>query len=145
MNPRNVGSATTRMLKRHLEMRDILTFVNSSPDRTITQVAEQFEWTRTKARSAVLLLAHLALLEVTQTSGTHTNHYSLAAFSEDDLDARLPITVNADGRLVRPVVGRLVQRKSKFTPYRPWMIALLMGSSTGRAPSLNFMDSMKGA
>jgi hypothetical protein len=151
-SPYNVKS-----LARNKELRAVLEFVTANPGRTIRQIADHFGWSQPKGRNGVETLVAEDLLHVSGKIPTmitsFSYQYSVLDHDEDDLNRILPLAPPPDHmpayrkRMKEAREATILRRAEAQTEgmtivRRDPLIEMLMGS--GRAPSLNFIDSLNG-
>lgn len=136
-------------LKRNVELRAVLKHLDAYPEQSMTQIASHLGEPRSKIRNAIENLAHSELVYVSRSGlsafNTAVHFYSASIYGADDLDRLLPI-VAPEGHSIRAKEFTTPAKSPKpdtRQAYRDPLFAALYGQ--GRAPSLNFMDSNRGA
>lgn len=135
-----------RSLARNRELRSLLTWLTANPNKSILDISIYMSCSQPKARNAVdtLRQANLVYVSDSDLSAFHTsiNLYSVRPHGEHELDTHLPVTRPEH----LPAPGGHYSKAKAPAPrsriMRDPLTAMLMGE--GRAPSLNFIDSLKG-
>ena len=141
-----------KALKRNQELRALLFYMEGSPNLTITELAEHFAWSRPKTRNGVEVLVDSDLAFVSERKPTAfavgannkavVHHYSAKSYDADDLERELPVVAPEKAQVIRYAPKIVAKEVEKRAVGRDPLTAMLMGS--GRAPSLNFIDSPQG-
>jgi hypothetical protein len=147
---KGVSPHHAKSLQRNSELRALVSYVTSNPNCSINGACQHFGLLKGKMRNDFDLLMSYGFIKITGTN-KHTNLFSACKYTPEDVERLLPITGPHGARppIRSAAPGRanvIVTSASEPASHPVWrdrIIALLMGSEKGRAPSLNFMDSMK--
>jgi hypothetical protein len=145
---KDVHPYNKQALKRNGELRLILKHLERTPGQTLTAIAKELGITVTKARNALCNLVNYNLAYVSRRGlsvvNTPLHYYSAYPFSPSDLTEKLPVVpppkppieVPREPTLFDSLTGKRLVRRDP-------LVAAIHGH--GRAPSLNFMNSNRGA